>query len=358
MKKIKQQKILVLFTFMALVIMPLHAQIKDVGKMMTGGTADAQVLFTEYLRPYANALGADLSGGWYNTAKPHALGGFDITFTLNMAFVPDEAKVFNPSALELSGMSTATSAPTAAGEKVEGAAITYDLPANQSFSYNTPKGTGVGFIPTPMIQAGVGLFKDTELIGRFMPSVDIGNSGSSIGLWGVGLKHGLNQWIPGLKHVPVFNMSLMGGYTSLSAVSSLSLTPGDISMTDATSADVDFDNQEMTIDATSFTMNLLVSANLPVVCFYGGIGFATSNLELGLAGNYPIATASASGIEITDASVLTDPLNIAIENTDGSTTNPRYNIGMRLKLGVITFHGDYTYANYSVVTAGVGVSIR
>ena len=37
---------------------------------------------------------------------------------------------------------------------------------------------------------------------------------------------------------------------------------------------------------------------------------------------------------------------------------PRFNIGLRLKLGPITIHGDYTKANYSNVTAGLGISFR
>ena len=36
----------------------------------------------------------------------------------------------------------------------------------------------------------------------------------------------------------------------------------------------------------------------------------------------------------------------------------RANIGIRIKLAVITIHADYTKANYNVVSTGLGVSFR
>ncbi len=342
----------------------LQAQISDVGNMITGAKTDGEALFKAYLTPYANALGADLSGGWYNTAKPHKLGGFDITFTFNMALVPSQDKTFDLSTLGLTGQYDQANslAPTVAGKKEAGPQISYYQEVNGTnypvASFNTPKGTGVGFIPTPMVQLGVGLIKGTEIIGRFMPTVDVANSGSSVGLWGIGLKHSLKQWIPAINRIPILNLSLMGGYTKLKTNSELTVLPGDIGLPDNTTADVNFDNQTMGLEVSSLTVNLLVSANLPVISFYGGVGISSTNMSLALKGDYPMGTVSNGQPEVNDNSVITDPLNITIKNTDGSTTNPRLNAGLRLKLGVITIHGDYTYANYSVVTAGLGVSLR
>ena len=46
--------------------------------------------------------------------------------------------------------------------------------------------------------------------------------------------------------------------------------------------------------------------------------------------------------------------NMDIKNFSGM----RANIGFRIKLAVITIHADYTRAQYNVLTAGLGVSIR
>jgi hypothetical protein len=45
-----------------------------------------------------------MTGGWYNTAKPHKLGGFDLTVTLNTASVPNGSKTFDVDELGLSNL--------------------------------------------------------------------------------------------------------------------------------------------------------------------------------------------------------------------------------------------------------------
>ena len=52
-------------------------------------------LIEAYFTPMAESFGAGLNSGWYNTAKPHSLGGFDLTFTLNTVIIPNSAKTFN-----------------------------------------------------------------------------------------------------------------------------------------------------------------------------------------------------------------------------------------------------------------------
>ena len=47
------------------------------------------------MSPLGSVLGSGLNGGWYNTAKPHKLGGFDVTITTNIVMIAEEAKTFN-----------------------------------------------------------------------------------------------------------------------------------------------------------------------------------------------------------------------------------------------------------------------
>ena len=63
--------------------------------LLETGFSNAQNLFKGYLTPWGNMFGAALNGGWYNTAKPHKLGGFDITFSANIAFAPPSASAFS-----------------------------------------------------------------------------------------------------------------------------------------------------------------------------------------------------------------------------------------------------------------------
>lgn len=339
------------------------AQVKDLGAFMAAGQSDAQKLFKAYLSPYINAFGASMTGGWYNTAKPHKLGGFDLTVTFNTAIVPKNSRTFDIDALGLQSLqkdpAAANMTPTVAGKRTDGSQLDYKI-TEGSYSYSQPafklpKGTGFPYIPTPMIQAGIGLIKGTEIIGRWVPTVNIGKG--SLGLWGIGLKHDIDQWIPVFKKLPVLHIAVMGGYTKLNGKIGFTVNPSDIGMGayDNLPAST-WNDQDMMLTTTSFTANLLVSANLPVVCFYGGVGFATTKTNLKLTGNFPVASISTTGQP--EVKAVADPINFKVKNQDGGVTKPRVDIGMRIKLGILTINFDYTKANYSVATAGLGVSFR
>jgi hypothetical protein len=80
----------------------------------------------------------------------------------------------------------------------------------------------------------------------------------------------------------------------------------------------------------SFTGNLLISADLPIVCFYGGVGFAVTKTNLKLEGNYPTIIINNASPTV---NAIKDPIDIKIKNQDGGVTKPRLNAGMRLKFG-------------------------
>ena len=61
----------------------------------TTKTEDAKSLIEAYISPLGNGLGAALNNGWYNTAKPHNLGGFDITITANIVMIPTNKTPIN-----------------------------------------------------------------------------------------------------------------------------------------------------------------------------------------------------------------------------------------------------------------------
>jgi hypothetical protein len=341
-----------------------HAQVKDLGSLMAAGAEDAELLLAPYMAPYVNGFGAALAGGWYNTANTHKLGGFDITFTMNIAAVPEKFKTFDLANIELRNLrlndQNESLTPTIAGAKDAGPQLNYNLSGYNVRAFNMPQGINWRYIPAPMIQAGLGLIKGTEVIGRYMPDIKI--SDSKIGLWGIGVKHDVKQWIPGLKKLPVLNIALMYGYTKLHTNIGLSVTPEDIN---AQSLSVDpeytgnWDNQELNFIARSHTANLLISANLPVVCFYGGVGFISTKTNLSLLGDYPFVSIGTGTPYVGPyVAVINNPLDMTIKNQDGGITKPRYNLGIRFKMAVITIHFDYTRANYNVFTAGFGVSWR
>jgi hypothetical protein len=122
-----------------------------------------------------------------------------------------------------------------------------------------------------------------------------------------------------------------------------------------------YDNQEMLFDVSNITANIIVSGDFKIICIYGGVGISSSTSTLQLNGNYPfpeVINNTTGQLEISDATALSDPIDITIKNSDGSATKPRFNAGFRLKFAVVTINFDYTYANYSVASAGLGISFR
>jgi hypothetical protein len=364
---IKTKMIYVLIAFLVLSKNMTFAQISDVGKFLTGGANDAGKILGAYIKPFSNAFGYSLNAGWYNTAKVHSLLGFDVTLTFNVAVIPTADKTFDVNALGLSPNANVTSpsiAQTMAGKTGSGPKITYtDAAKHQIISYNTPGGINLGFVPVPMIQAGLGLIKGTEIIGRFMPTVSIGtNGGTKIGMWGIGIKHSIKQWIPAIDDIPFLNISVMAGYSKLHFVSDLSLNPNSaifqlnsISFTD-TARNMDFSTQQLDFMVKSFTANALVSLDFPFITLYGGIGISSTSTDFKMLGNYimPQYNISLKGVEVSSKDVKTDPNTITLKGG----TKPRLNIGFKLKLGLFAINADYTYANYSIATVGIGIGFR
>ncbi len=337
-----------------------YGQARDIGNFIAAGPADAEALLEAYLSPWINAFGGSMTGGWYNTAKPHELGGFDLTLTFNTAFVPSQYKTYNVDELGLESLvleeGSNPISPTVAGSNENGPQMQYNILEEdfQLDAFDLPPGTGFAYVPTPMIQVGVGLWFGTEIMGRFFPRIPLKQA--KVGMWGFGLKHDIKQWIPGLKDVPVLNISLMGGYTRLNSGVGMEVTPEKVGLQDYNDVEPTvWENQEMILKTSSLTANLLISADLPVVTFYGGVGFATTKTNLKFEGNYPML-GFEGGIPFVNAEQ--DPIDIEVKNKDGGITKPRLNVGMRFKFGVFTMHFDYVRATYNVASFGLGISFR
>ncbi len=336
-----------------------YSQLDIMGQLVSGGVSDAEQISEAYLTPFIDAFGANLNSGWYNTAKPHNLLGFDITISFNTAVVPSVARSYDLSALELTGEGDGI-APTFSGKRDDNRPeLAYHAHGYELTRFKVPNGTGVGYIPTPVLQAGVGLPFDTDIIVRYLPNIEIGSTGK-MGLYGFGIKHSIKQWLPVIDRIPIINLSIMGGYTNFNTSSAVNVSPELINENaiDMTSDDVSFDNQEIVFDVNSYTANLIGSIDIPFFVVYGSVGFAANTANLKMLGYYPIPTVEGGEVVFTDDSVGgKDPIDFTVQG-DANKYIPRYNIGMTFKLGLFHLNFDYTYAHYSVASAGIAFSFR
>jgi hypothetical protein len=334
------------------------SQFKNVD-FLKSAPADGAKFLQAYAAPWANAFGAGLNGGWYNTAKPHKLGGFDITTSFNVAMIPSSADKFDLSKIGLTSLTGTGTTSTISEPNTAGPDLTFKSGTTTLATFKAPPGTAWKIIPVPTAQVGIGLPFGTELKVRYIPKINIKDG--DISLWGVGLVHSLLQYLPGNKLLPV-DVSLFGGYTKLTGNNPLNLQPGTPLAYTTYNAATSFNNQNLNINVSALNVSLLASLNVPVLTVYGGIGYCKTKTEMAFSGNFPtpgLVTPALPAVPYaayTDAAVITGDKfpKINIENFAGM----RANIGIRIKLAVITIHADYTKAQYNVFSTGLGISFR
>ncbi len=322
---------------------------QDLESLIKGSGQDANYLVKGYISPALNTIGAGFAQGWYNTAKPHKLIGFDLTVTASAIYFPSSDLTYKVENSQMTNLqvnvppSTATSidAPTIFGSAT---APTYQLkgplpPPNGPIlpipgqtiqgapGLDFAKEVGT-FIPVAMVQLGIGLPKGTDLKFRFYPSTKIGDNGSA-SMLGFGLMHDIKQHIPGIKRLP-FDLSIFAGYTNAKL---------DVGL------DSNKPDQKAIFETTATTVQALISKKLSVLTFYGGLGYNFTSASLAMKGSYDLG--------LTGVPPLVDPVNFSV-----SQSGPRLTAGMRLKLAIFSFHGDYTFQKYNALTVGFGLSIR
>jgi hypothetical protein len=186
-----------------------------------------------------------------------------------------------------------------------------------------PGGFKTSAMPLPMIQAGIGLIKNTAIDVRYMPMMNVGDN-INVNLFGVGVKHDLLQWIPGVGDMIPMSLSLQGGYTSLNT-------------------ELKILGQEVSLKTKATTINLVASKKLLMVTGYVGLGYNSATTTFTTDADFDLG-----GIQF----------DKKVEVDFESNNNVRTNIGLRLNMTVVTIQADYTFAEYPTATLGLGVSLR
>lgn len=322
----------VILTCLIISILPLStikAQIKP-GDIIAGSQADINYLANGYLQPFGNALSSSLNNGWYQTAKTHNLGRFDIMVTPTIVFIPDADKFFTINNSELDQLQLVSGAsaesPTAFGDKSSGPSLEYRSTPPGVPGFQLPQGIDLSAIFMPMAKISVGLIKNTEISLRYFPTISVpGVDDGELSVSGFGIKHDILQWIPGGKLLP-FSVSGFFGYTKV-----------DYSQTIGT-------NQTFELSTTGYTVRALISKKLLFITPYAGIGYNSGSTEINLKGDFQ----DPLGV------VRTNPINIEADGASGLVGN----IGVQFKfLFLVAASIDYTFGDYQALTIGAGVSL-
>ena len=315
-------------TFLFLVCSSLFVSAQNI---TVSSNSDATNFLGAYFSPFAEAIGAGLNKGWYNTAKPHKLAGFDVSISLSLISISDEAAAFDVNSLK-NFSSTSSSTPSILGSG-EGAVINYQN-GNVNGQFVMPdQNIEIKSLPIPTLNAGLGLFKRTEINLRYIPTYeyDIGFVGKgSVELYGAGIKHDILQWLPLNKFLP-FDLSIQGAFSQFN-----------------TSFEVESQSvrQVIDLDVQASTVNLIFSKKFAMITAYGSIGQNFVNSSLNANTNFSIGSTSALNFDF--------PLEINMSKT----SEMQASAGVRLQFAIFTLYANQTFSSYPSTSAGIGISFR
>lgn len=315
----------------------------DLESILEGGDGDAQTLLKGYVSPFAKGFGNGINGGWYTTARSHKFLGIDISVIANGAFVPSSEETFTFVNSEYTNIkldsdpnnpNASAQLPTLFGsQKLADRPLLEFTSGGNSISTSALPGSGlkesIGYnvVPSAMVQAGIGLFKKTDLIIRFVPQQTADEYEFST--FGFGIKHDIKQWIPFVNRLP-FDVSIIAAWNDIK--SKFFLDPSNEP------------TQALEFNTKTTMFQLLASKKLAIFTLYGGFGTTSYKTDVNMLGTY---TTTNTG------TTFTDPIQLSYE---GSST--RANIGLSMKLLFLNIAAEYAKQEFDVFTVRAGISIR
>jgi hypothetical protein len=273
-----------------------------------------------YLQPLLCTISAGLNSGLYNSAKVLPPFRANLKISSALVMIPSTDKTFIAVAPNITIDGT-----TKIWEDAETATIFGDKGGqwvSKNFFGHTfmdlrrlPDGVlKFDKIPLPHATLSFGLPLGNEVIFRYIPAIDIIDDVGGLSLWGMGLKHSIDQYLPDIWGI---NIALMGFMHSMNF--------GDI------------------VKINSYKADLHTSKSMSVFTIYGGLGVGFADLDAKYV------------FERQNSAVVVDTTPESIEVKFSSPHHWNFTIGAKCRLSIFELFADYTFSHYSTVTAGLSI---
>ena len=284
------------------------------------------------------------NGGWFNSAKVHKKLGVDLSLRLNASFVPSADQVFSISNLEYI-TSEANDLPTIIGSSRQEELIVTIPPdgilPEMKTTIKSPKGIKsklpLGAVPAPVLQLGIGIPFDTEVILRYSPEYH--RKGIDMSFKGLGIKHNLLQYFGPIDKFPI-NISALASFSKMEIdydIQSFSSIKGS--------------GQVAQFSLNNYNLLLIASLDVLVVNFYAGFGFSGGDSSFKMLGQYHLEYQTESNIPITRS--LNDPIDMNFNVSGYQTT-----IGAKFKFLIFSAYADFTFQDYNTLSTGISINFR
>lgn len=334
----------VTFSLCALLCLSIGVKAQDnLNDLLAAGVADAGRFTNSYLAPGTNSAMYSMNNGWFNTAKVKVLG-FEISLVGGASFTGSSHKSFVLNTADYENLqfrdgSLSKEVSTSLGDITGVFAYVESsgpLGTTQEAEFELPTGlanSNINFVPSAFLQASLGVFEGTELKARFLPKVETDTYHAQ--MFGGAIQHEITHWLPTGEVMPVAISGLVA-YTHVS---------GGYDFTETNV--VEGENQRFENATNTWLFQLIGSTKLPVINFYGGIGYISGKSETDLKGTYRVKSGFVS------SETIVDPFSV-----ESTVSGLRGTVGARLKLGIFGVHVDYTMAEYNNVSFGLNFGVR
>lgn len=287
-----------------------------------------------YLEPMAQMLGSNLQTSWYNSAKTHRFLGFDFSIGMASSSMPTSKRGYHLT--QLPGFdenyrvkdNSFSIAANVAGK-------TEDHPTIKRLNgreVQLPKGEGQDNVLLPILSGGLGLPYNTELRVKIMPKIDKGGMGN-LYQYGVGIKHSVKEYIPGLNKIPAMSLAVFGAYSAINS---------DVSLQYPSLSNLD---QHLKGSVQGYTGRLLLGFDVPVFSAFMGLGYSSSNVEYALKGSYFVG-------DVLDEIEEKDPLTVKYDLGEMA-----FDFGVKAKLGMVQIFAAYSPGDYASFSVGAGITL-
>ncbi|TPN81717.1 DUF6588 family protein [Aquimarina algicola] len=309
----------------------------DINQILEIGLDNAQKFSEDYFDAAGESLINAVSNGWYNSAKVKELFHFEVGIVGNLSFIREEKKSFVLDTREYNNLAFRNGTVRQTVGNVFGAnqqdvAVVITDGVGAGLEVVLPGGISdseMGVVPSGFLQASMGLIKSTEIKLRFLPKVKAIED-AEVQLYGIGFQHEFTDWVFPLKRWPV-RLSGLVGYTNVKGsydIDENSQIPGE--------------DQKVELNSNAFFITSIVSTRLPVLNFYGGIGYYFGNNDAEVLGTYQVQNGPLS------SQTLTDPISVK-----NKTNGVKATIGAKAQFGVFRANLDYSLQNFQNLSLGV-----
>lgn len=292
---------------------------------------DMVYLAGEYASPAAEGAVYQSSGGWYTSAKKKDLWDLEVSLQGNLLFIPNKHKNFlideaNLQNLSIQGDATSANTPTAIGGDnyvvIEG---TFN---GETFEFDSPEGVNEPYVKHAQLQASLGLWHGTSLLGRYSPKIKINKTYYQI--FGFGLHHNLSQWMPSIRNSK-YHISAMATYSFYSVSDNFSEVNLIIGKLNA-----------VKVDGQSFMFNVIASKEIKKWTLSTALGLTSSKFDFEVGGQ---------GEQILNV------LNERLGSLNKSKTNFKADLAVDYRFGDFSANTMLTFGNYTNLIFGINYNL-